>query len=150
DALAVGRLVVQHVGRFYLEAAGGELGAHGALHVVAAADAIDVGIPAIGDLLVGVRGRDHRERIFLVDLRRRDGHAGVQVADAGSGAAPTAEMTATPSAPARTTSATLSCVMPPIPMRGTRISPRSFRIRSGPTSWNSGLVAVANIEPTAT
>jgi len=81
DALAVGRLVVQHVGRLDFQGAGGELGAHRALHVVAPADAIDVGIPAVGDLLVGVRRRDHRERVFLVDLRRGDGDAGVQVAD---------------------------------------------------------------------
>src|SRR5262249_20306799 len=65
---------------------------------------------------------------------------GRRVAACGWGAGHTAEMTATPSAPARMTWATLSCVIPPIPIRGTPISPRSFPMSSGPTSWKSGLV----------
>ena len=49
-------------------------------------------------------------------------------------------MTATPSAPARgSRSDTLSGVMPPIPTRGTRISPRSFRMRPGPDQLEVGL-----------
>src|SRR5262245_103468 len=80
-ALAVRRLVVQHVRRLHLQGAGGEFGADRALDVVAATHAIDVRIAAIGDLLVGVGRRDHGEVVFLVDLGRRDGDAGVQMAD---------------------------------------------------------------------
>jgi hypothetical protein len=59
----------------------GELGADRSLDIVTAADAIDARVAAVGDLLVGVRRRDHREVDFLVDLRRGDGDTGVEVAD---------------------------------------------------------------------
>jgi hypothetical protein len=80
SALNVGGLVVDDVDRLDLQGVR-ELRAHRTLHVVTAAHAIDVGVAAIGDLLVGVGGRDHRQVRFLVDLGRRDGDTGVQVAD---------------------------------------------------------------------
>src|SRR6185295_10870362 len=61
---------------------------------------------------------------------------------ARASAAQTAEITATASAPASMTAAALSAVMPPIPTKGTGISGRSFRTRSGPTSWKPALVPV--------
>jgi hypothetical protein len=72
------------------------------------------------------------------------------VAPAGSGAAHTAEITATASAPAAMTSAALSRVMPPIPTSGTGRCGRSALTSSGPTSWNPSLVPVGKMLPTAT
>src|SRR5438445_727631 len=72
-----------------------------------------------------------------------------RVAAAGSGAPQTAEITATPSAPARITWATFSRVIPPMPISGALVAGRTARISSGPTSSKSGLVCVGNIEPTA-
>src|SRR5215475_505078 len=92
----------------------------------------------------GARKRGQDTRAAAMAARK------LRVAASGSGAAHTAEITATPSAPARMTSPTFADVMPPMPTRGARISPRSFRTRSGPTSSKSGLVAVGNMEPTAT
>ena len=80
-ALPVGRLVVDDVDRLGLELAGRELRAHHALHVVAAAHAVDVLVAAVGDGRVGVGRRDHRQAHVLVDLRGRDRDTGVEVAD---------------------------------------------------------------------
>jgi hypothetical protein len=51
------------------------------LHVVAPADAVDVGIAAVGDLDRRVRRRDHRQHAFLVNVGRGERDAGVEVAD---------------------------------------------------------------------
>ena len=80
DALAVGGLVVQHVGGLDALALG-ELGAHGALHVVPAADAVDFQVAAVGDLGVGVGGGDVAQVGGVVLLGGGDLHAGIVVAD---------------------------------------------------------------------
>ena len=80
DALAVGGLVVEDVGA--LDAlGGGVLGAYRALDVVAAADAVDFGVAAVGDLGVGVGGGDVDEAGGVVLLGGGDLDAGVVVAD---------------------------------------------------------------------
>jgi len=60
-----------------------KLGADHALDVVAAADAVDVGVAAVRHDGVRVGRRDHHDADFLVDLRGGDRHAGIQVTDDG-------------------------------------------------------------------
>ena len=80
DALAVGGLVVEDIGA--LDALGcRELGAHRALDVVAAADAVHFHVAAVGDLGVGVGGGDVDEAGGVVLLGGGDLDAGIVVAD---------------------------------------------------------------------
>src|SRR5574341_1044533 len=83
DALPVRGLVVDDVRGLHLHRPEGELRSHHALDVVAAADAVDVLVPAVGDGGVRIRRRDHREVDFLVDLGGRDGDTRVEVPDHG-------------------------------------------------------------------
>src|SRR6185369_4030965 len=53
----------------------------GTLLVVTTAGAEDVPHVALGDLRIGGGGRDLQHAVFLVDLGRRHGHAGVEVTD---------------------------------------------------------------------
>ena len=80
DALAVGGLVVQHADGLDALALG-ELGAHGALHVVPAADPAHFQVAAVGDLGVGVGGGDVGQVGGVVFLGGGDLHAGIVVAD---------------------------------------------------------------------
>src|SRR5262249_53827762 len=111
------------------------------------------GIPHRQPLLVGVRSSSARHdglrrhysdrRWVVVKLRALSiSSRNRRVAACGSAAAHTAEMTATPAAPARMAWGTLSWVMPPIPISGARISGRSFATSCGPTSSKSGFVPV--------
>ncbi len=81
DALAVKRLVVNDVDRFRFQLLGGETRADWALDIVAAADAIDIRITAIGDLGGGIGRRDHRQHGVLVNFRRRQRDAGIKMSD---------------------------------------------------------------------
>jgi DNA-binding transcriptional MerR regulator len=68
----------------------------------------------------------------------------VRVAAAGSGAAATAETTATPAAPASSTCRALDASIPPMPTTGSRVAALISRTRSSPTGAASGLVLVGN------
>ena len=63
---------------------------------------------------------------------------------------PTAEITATASAPAARTSGTRATVTPPMATSGTRTCARTRRSASRPTSSKLGLDTVGKIEPRAT
>ena len=65
------------------------------------------------------------------------------MARTGSGAAPTADTTQIPAAPASSTSAAFAVRMPPIPTTGSAVSRAIERRASRPRGSASGLVAVA-------
>ena len=65
------------------------------------------------------------------------------VARTGSGAAPTADTTQIPAAPASSTSAAFPAWMPPIPTTGSAVSRAIVRRPSRPRGSASGLVGVA-------
>src|SRR6185437_14902261 len=81
EALAVGRLVIDDGDLLALEVLGDIPAGNQALLIVASAGAEDVPHVAFGDGRIGGRRRDLQNAVFLVDLGRRDGDAGIIVAD---------------------------------------------------------------------
>ena len=81
EALAVRRLVVDDGDLLVLQIVGDVLAGDAALLIVAAAGAEHVPQLAFGDRRVGGRRRDHQHAVVDVDLRRRHGDAGIEVAD---------------------------------------------------------------------
>ena len=81
NALAIGRAVVDDRDLLELQIVGGVEREPSTQCVVVRDDAIDVLEPLLRQLRVRGRAGDHRKAAIVVDLRRRDRGAGVQVTD---------------------------------------------------------------------
>src|SRR5665811_2072952 len=81
ETFAVGGLVVDDGDVLALEVLDEVLAGDGALVMVAAADAEDVPHLALGDGRIGGGRRDLQDPVFLIDLGRRHGDAGIVVAN---------------------------------------------------------------------
>ena len=77
------------------------------------------------------------------DPNRSTTSASVRAAATGSLAPATAEITATPAAPASSTSAAFEAAIPPIPTTGMVVALTTSASPSGPCGTASGFVAVA-------
>ena len=81
ETLPVGGLVMKDGDLLALHVVGDVLGRNGALLVVAAAGAEHVPLASFGQLRIGGRRGDHQHVVVEVDVRGRDRHARVEVAD---------------------------------------------------------------------